>query len=527
MLGKYCILGACLAEIVFFLYKTGEAMLDAIIRPFVISAVCKDLTRDMVIVSHAWTPRQVLFMNGTLDPCEYLQELPGLEGPVQTRAATFLMFYRILVNIPAVVLGLFCGAWSDRTGRKLPMMIPSIGSTLAVLLYMLGIVLEEHTLMIIMFGALIQGILGKSSVITMAVNSYISDTTFHEDRTRKLGKLLAMNFFGLFVGSLLAGGLQDISSLQVSLVVVSIFHAASLLTVVLCMDESIHDKLPSEEGFDPKYNTQPGLFSLQGVKESVRSLVKPREDGKRTIVLVAFVGMFLNQICKVGEQDVTVLFVQKPPLSWEPSGYGYLSSVDYAGMGLCLLLLLPVLSTFLHINDMVIVLIGLTCKLVRTVWAGFCTQTWMVYVSVVIGSAAGIITSGLRSILSKAVNEDETGKVFALASSAETAAKLIGSVVFVNIYAATLDIWPGVAYISAAMVTLVLIILMVWLYKDQQLVSKYRFSSSWNNGAVATTNFPTIREPEQEETDREFESLLPLSASSASLIALPATSPCE
>uniref|UniRef100_A0A2C9LYC8 Major facilitator superfamily (MFS) profile domain-containing protein n=1 Tax=Biomphalaria glabrata TaxID=6526 RepID=A0A2C9LYC8_BIOGL len=522
MLGKYCILGACLAEIVFFLYKTGEAMLDAIIRPFVISAVCKDLTRDMVIVSHAWTPRQVLFMNGTLDPCEYLQELPGLEGPVQTRAATFLMFYRILVNIPAVVLGLFCGAWSDRTGRKLPMMIPSIGSTLAVLLYMLGIVLEEHTLMIIMFGALIQGILGKSSVITMAVNSYISDTTFHEDRTRKLGKLLAMNFFGLFLG-----GLQDISSLQVSLVVVSIFHAASLLTVVLCMDESIHDKLPSEEGFDPKYNTQPGLFSLQGVKESVRSLVKPREDGKRTIVLVAFVGMFLNQICKVGEQDVTVLFVQKPPLSWEPSGYGYLSSVDYAGMGLCLLLLLPVLSTFLHINDMVIVLIGLTCKLVRTVWAGFCTQTWMVYVSVVIGSAAGIITSGLRSILSKAVNEDETGKVFALASSAETAAKLIGSVVFVNIYAATLDIWPGVAYISAAMVTLVLIILMVWLYKDQQLVSKYRFSSSWNNGAVATTNFPTIREPEQEETDREFESLLPLSASSASLIALPATSPCE
>uniref|UniRef100_A0A2C9L9K6 Amino acid transporter transmembrane domain-containing protein n=1 Tax=Biomphalaria glabrata TaxID=6526 RepID=A0A2C9L9K6_BIOGL len=105
--------------------------------------------------------------------------------------------------------------------------------------------------------------------------------------------------------------------------------------------------------------------------------------------------MFLNQICKVGEQDVTVLFVQKPPLSWEPSGYGYLSSVDYAGMGLCLLLLLPVLSTFLHIDDMVIVLIGLTCKLVRTVWAGFCTQTWMVYVSVVIGSAAGIITSGL------------------------------------------------------------------------------------------------------------------------------------
>ena len=45
-----------------------------------------------------------------------------------------------------------------------------------------------------------QGMLGKSSVITMAVNSYIADTTTKEERTRKLGKLLGMNFLGLFVG---------------------------------------------------------------------------------------------------------------------------------------------------------------------------------------------------------------------------------------------------------------------------------------------------------------------------------------
>ncbi|CAL1537363.1 unnamed protein product [Lymnaea stagnalis] len=534
MFGESCILGGCLAEIVFFLYKTGEAMLDAAVRPFVINAVCHDMTRDLVIVTHDWTPRLVSFMNGTLDPCDYLDELPGIEAPVQARAATFLIIYRILVNVPAVFLGLFCGAWSDQTGRKLPMMIPSLGSILAVLLYMLGLVLVEHTLMIIMMGALIQGILGKSSVITMAVNSYISDTTFKEDRTRKLGKLLAMNFFGLFVGSLLAGALQDIANLQATFVVVSAFHAASVLTVVMCMDESVHDKMPSEEGFETNYHVKPGLFSLRGLKDSVWALVKPREEGKRTLVVVAFMAMFLNQTCKVGEQDVTVLFVQKPPLSWDPSGYGYLLSVDYAGMGMCLLLLLPVLSTFLHISDIAIILLGLSCKLVRTVWAGFCTHTWMVYVSVIIGSAGGIVTSGLRSILSKAVSDDETGKIFALASSAETAAKLLGSVVFVNIYAATLDIWAGLAYISAALVTLVLIVLMVWLYKEQQLVSNHSLFSdyngiagSWDGRGALANNYPTICEPDKSPDEKESQSLLPLSASSASLIAIPASSPCE
>lgn len=66
------------------------------------------------------------------------------------------MIYRILANVPAIILSLFCGAWSDQTGRKLPMMIPSVGSILAVLLYMLSLMIKEHTLMILMFGALVQ-----------------------------------------------------------------------------------------------------------------------------------------------------------------------------------------------------------------------------------------------------------------------------------------------------------------------------------------------------------------------------------
>ena len=59
------------------------------------------------------------------------------------------------------------------------------------------------------------------------------------------------------------------------------------------------------------------------------------------------------------------------------------------------------------------------------------------------------------------MSEAETGKVFALASSAETAAKLLGSVTFTNIYGASIDMWPGVAYMWAAIVYMILIITMV------------------------------------------------------------------
>ncbi|GFR80394.1 solute carrier family 46 member 3 [Elysia marginata] len=91
MLGQYCVLGGCLAEIVFFLYKTGEAMLDAAIRPYIIRAVCEDLTRDVILVNGQWAPRQQSFDNVTMttvEPCFYLKELPDLERDVQERSVT-------------------------------------------------------------------------------------------------------------------------------------------------------------------------------------------------------------------------------------------------------------------------------------------------------------------------------------------------------------------------------------------------------------------------------------------------------
>lgn len=85
MLGQFCVLGGCLAEIVFFLYKTGEAMLDATVRPFVIDAVCQDMADDIVIISQDWTEQLELFQNGSLDPCDHLEHLPALEEAVQAR----------------------------------------------------------------------------------------------------------------------------------------------------------------------------------------------------------------------------------------------------------------------------------------------------------------------------------------------------------------------------------------------------------------------------------------------------------
>jgi len=46
--------------------------------------------------------------------------------------------YKLIINLPAVLLLLFCGAWSDRVGRKLPIILSSFGTVIAVIFFMIS-----------------------------------------------------------------------------------------------------------------------------------------------------------------------------------------------------------------------------------------------------------------------------------------------------------------------------------------------------------------------------------------------------
>ena len=80
------------------------------------------------------------------------------------------MCYRLLANIPAMLIGLLFGARSDTRGRKLPMIVPSTGSCLAIVVYVVSTQVRKWKSNLLLLGAACQGMFGKSPVIAMAVN---------------------------------------------------------------------------------------------------------------------------------------------------------------------------------------------------------------------------------------------------------------------------------------------------------------------------------------------------------------------
>ena len=200
-----------------------------------------------------------------------------------------------------MILSLFAGAWCDHVGRKIPVVLPCFGTILAVLLYMLSMVCGPDAMLpLVLVGASIRGIFGKSAVITMALHSYVSDVTSKEDRTQKLGQLLAMNYFGYFAGSLLAGALLGYTTYDVIFCVVVLIMALAVVVGLLLMKES----LPQASIID---STDASLkekaralrkspFHLDHLKEVLEVLRRPRQGRGCLHLLVLFCIIGLNQV---------------------------------------------------------------------------------------------------------------------------------------------------------------------------------------------------------------------------------------
>ncbi|KAK3084045.1 hypothetical protein FSP39_007230 [Pinctada imbricata] len=424
----------CSVDLIFLVYSIGDSLLDAILRPNVPQIVCFSMYPDQ------------------MSNCRHIEKHTEFQDEVQREATVYIILHKILTNAPALVLGMFCGAWSDKYGRKLPMAMPSFGTTFAVLFYMSANMFPEGSVTFFLVGSFLHGCFGKTAMINMAVNSYVVDITAVDKRTKKLGILAAMQFLGMFVGSLAGGFLIDSTSVLNSYVCVSAMSALVVILTLVTLRESVQIN-------DDDVRFPCATFcKSKHLTDSLMVLAKKRPNKMRRCIFGLFVVLLLHQTCRTGLTDVTLLYTEKSPLSWPTSWFGYLSAVDNAAMGIVLLVLLPILSNIFKLCDATISILGLACACVRFAVMAWSDESWMVWLAVIIGSVGGIINSPVRSLLSKMVHEDEVGKMFSLLGSGETIAKFL-AVLFTSLYGYTLDIFPGFSFILAAGLYTVMIII--------------------------------------------------------------------
>jgi len=451
------------AELIYFLFKAGESLTEPTARLYIYRGVC--LQR---------------FYNETY--CDNLNEFPVSENIVQTISAEYLLYYKIILSLPAVFLSFCCGAWSDKVGRKIPAILTTIATTVAVLFYVVSTVNTTTTVRLMFYlvfaGTFVRGCFGKSAVMTMTLTSYISDISTPETRTERLGRLISMSYFGCFVGSLLVGVLLEMTSFRVVFSCVILVNVVCIIcTVFFLKDKDTASSVDISTGsvgikagdqtLLNLQETTTAACGVQSIRESLQVLVKSRPNHGRTYLIVFFGICFLQTCFKSGESDVTLLLVQKSPISWNESMYGYMLAADYACLGIASAIFLKLLLRYVpSVSDVSLIIIGLIFRALRILILAFSDRTWMIYLSVVVGCLSSFITTGTKALISRLVGEEELGKTFSLLLCVESLSTLAGSSAFTFLYVKTFRIFPGFTFCVEAAVCVVVIFMLILITRN-------------------------------------------------------------
>lgn len=229
---------------------------------------------------------------------------------VQKRASRYILLVNIALTVPAMLTACFLGTWSDEKGRKGPMIVTSIGSSLASLTFLIAIY-WNLPIYVFMIASSLAGLGGYYPTMVLAILAYVADTSQPDSRAMRLGILEAIAFVcGTVVYFSSGVWIKNYGYESVYLVILTV-HLLNLVYVVIFLPESL----------PPELKKNSAVFSVSSVKNIVLVYFKKRLG--RWVLFVLLICTVIVFLASFVIQTLLVLYGKRAPLCWESSIIGY------------------------------------------------------------------------------------------------------------------------------------------------------------------------------------------------------------
>lgn len=172
------------------------------------------------------------------------------EGEIQKVISAIEVWKSVIQTAIPMLLVIFMGAWSDRTGnRKVCILLPLFGELLVCISNIVSVFFfyEISVELTMFFEAFFQAITGGYVMIYLGVFSYISDITTQESRTFRVGLVNLCMTAGIPVGTALSGvllkwwGYYGIFAATGTILVMNIVYS------FLCLDSNTKPNVEIED----------------------------------------------------------------------------------------------------------------------------------------------------------------------------------------------------------------------------------------------------------------------------------------
>ncbi|KDR13825.1 Proton-coupled folate transporter [Zootermopsis nevadensis] len=414
-------------EPVMFLYMMAFMLTSVIEQSFFVDKACRvNLNFSDTICSNL-TNKQYMDYN----------------KQVQVIVSDFHQYNNVATHAIPLVLALFLGAWSDRRGRKLPLLLGLVGKLYYSVMIIVNALQDTWSLEVVLLSAsLPSSLTGADLAIFAALFTYVADVTTVQDRTFRVTMLditylLTMPTgvaLGKYLWSSVAGYSYPIMfGINSSLLFVAILYALWQL------------KWRTTESQQPIPRNYFGdFFDCDHVVQSVKVVVRKRPGNRRVYLVILFIAMALYTFQR-DEKPMSYLYTQLQ-FQWTAETYSDYRTFQNASYVVGTILGIHVMGKLMKMRDTTMVMVGSIAHAVTRVVFAVAQVPWLFYVGGTIVALGPIVAPVLRSMTSKVVPLSERGKVFAILAAADNAVPLFSGILYTQVYNATISTAPATIF---------------------------------------------------------------------------------
>ncbi|CAB3244241.1 unnamed protein product [Arctia plantaginis] len=412
------------------------------------------------------------------------------ERDTQQLLANTLTWKTYLTATLSCIIALFVGSFSDKTGhRKLFLIVPMTGYILNGINSMLNVYFfyETRLEIVVLVGAIIEGLSGGWVILFMICFAYISTITSDKDRTFRVGILVFCVTLASPVGTVLSGVLLNaLGYYGIIGIFISINMVSVLYTIFVIKDPK---KSPEQQTYSGANWCQllRAFFDITNIKDTLNLLIQKAPNSRRvrlcTLLLVIVVLFVRNGYFNIllGETSIMYLAVRYR-FQWDEVQYSLFQSYNLFTNFLGTMLSILVLIKYLGWHDSLVGIISILSKIAASFIYCFAQTGLVFYFGPMFDVMNGVSLLAMRSIMSKMVEVHEIGKLSSVVGIVENLAPLIYVPLYAELYSATIEVLPGAVFLVGAFLMVPALVVLCYLfYEYRKQVGKSQSNQNQNS----------------------------------------------
>ncbi|XP_015789276.1 uncharacterized protein LOC107366208 [Tetranychus urticae] len=443
----------CLLRIDFFLFlfQIGTSL---------IAVPVNQLVQDKICLNN-------LFLNHSI--CNDITNIhPAFDDAKKDilEASTFIKSYQYIVSAsPAIFLSLFLGRWMDLYPghMKYLLSLPCFGGLIQSSILIYQVYFWQIDARKTVYSYISYGITGGETLVSIGSYTYVARKTAIDYRPLRFAvieffrlsayplanalgaKLLSTRpWFGLgfrnYIGVFIVFGL---TKLITALWVLVTLHDAEESDLVFNTDPEQPIEWRGKETNGKSFVSN--VFSLSNLSQTFQTLIRTRPNAQRAQLWHLILASSLVPWSLLCDTLIGFQFAQKV-YGWNYEFFSYVSAVfEVAPM------LFKPIATYVLIHrhlfrDVSLAALGNLSMFIGAIIRGVLLQPLGYYITIFTHFTMSLGPIGLRSIITRVVDYNEIAQVYAIISLVSSISPIIGTIVITNIFAATIETYPGIVY---------------------------------------------------------------------------------